>query len=377
MANHSKLTFEFLPYGEELNNLQKIFLLENGLSFQKHFLKNTETYHVFVKNEINRLVAATKIHIITTTLDKVCKVPFKLNFLNTISKNIHFKILVISNLTHPNERISCFENTHFNSSADFYLKVIHAFESQFCMCFNSIVINDGIESEIELRTEGFQQFGNDILMQLQIDKNWFTLDHYLQSITKKYAARAEKILSCGQKFTIRVPEGHQDYKLIENSFHKFIIDTPFHPFEFEEDYFLKLSQSNKNFHIKMLYFNDLYLGFYSYFIHEDSIEAHYLAFDYTHNKEHQIYFNQLFLLLEEAIHQQKSILYYGRTSLDAKASLGATPVYNSIWVKSGKIVSWISNIYLKNNYELHNFEWQKRNPFKDTHQNSIKIEPAT
>jgi hypothetical protein len=106
------------------------------------------------------------------------------------------------------------------------------------------------------------------------------------------------------------------------------------------------------------------VAFYSAFVTEDDYELYYIGIDYEYNNEHHLYFNILFSGLEQAIVLGKKQLQLGRTSFDAKASLGAKPVELSYFIKIPNIpnvvISWFANYFSS----IEDAKWKLRVPLK-------------
>jgi hypothetical protein len=107
------------------------------------------------------------------------------------------------------------------------------------------------------------------------------------------------------------------------------------------------------------------VAFYTAFLTEDAYELYHVGFDYELNNEYHLYFNILFSGLKRAITLKKSHLKLGRTSFDAKASLGAKPVEIEYFFKPGNIPNVVSKWFANYFSSMEDAKWKLRNPLKE------------
>ena len=68
------------------------------------------------------------------------------------------------------------------------------------------------------------------------------------------------------------------------------------------------------------------LGFCTLIQNGSAYDAHFLGLKETSNREHQLYLNMLFDMLGKAIERSDiNTIVFGRTALEIKSSVGATP----------------------------------------------------
>ncbi len=106
------------------------------------------------------------------------------------------------------------------------------------------------------------------------------------------------------------------------------------------------------------------VAFYSAFVTHDAYELFYVGFDMELNSEYQLYFNLLFSGLERAIRLEKKELKLGRTSFDAKASLGAKPHKIEYVARLRRVpdtaMKWLTRYFAS----VEDNKWKQRNPLK-------------
>ena len=96
---------------------------------------------------------------------------------------------------------------------------------------------------------------------------------------------------------------------------------------------------------------------------ENEVEAHYIGFDYAHNKEYELYQTILYSFIEQAILMQKTKINLGRTASEIKTTVGARAHELLCYIKPQNTVS---KLILKPFMQfLQPTEWIPRNPFKE------------
>jgi len=65
----------------------------------------------------------------------------------------------------------------------------------------------------------------------------------------------------------------------------------------------------------------------------DMAVAHLVGFDYETNTHVPIYLRLLHQIIEDALFLNCRVIHYGRTALEPKARLGATPTNTEAWIK--------------------------------------------
>ena len=208
----------------------------------------------------------------------------------------------------------------------------------------------------------------DKVMVMDIDSRWTALQDYVAVLSRKYKTRANKILAAGSRL-ITKEFTEQDIvtneKEINLLFKKVVDNQSFFLIQPLHDHFSQLKKVYKNdFTILGFYDGDKLVAFYSAFISENTYELYYAGFDYEHNGEYQLYFNILFTGLEQAILLKKKQLKLGRTSFDAKASMGAKAIGMPYFLKTPNIpdvvINWFANYFSS----LEDNKWMQRNPLK-------------
>lgn len=219
-----------------------------------------------------------------------------------------------------------------------------------------------------LKDMGYQTPWNDQVMEMEVNSGWKTLDDYIALLTRKYKTRANKILAARKHLEVKVLSQTEvvHYQPDIKRLFSALIDR--------QSFTLTTGGVNNIADFKNIYGDDFdvigfllegqLVAFYTAFHNESNYEIYYAGFDYELNNEHQLYFNILFSGLERAITLQKSLLKLGRTSFDAKASIGAKPKATDYLIKLSHIPDIVIKWFACYFSSLEDSQWKLRNPLK-------------
>lgn len=215
---------------------------------------------------------------------------------------------------------------------------------------------------------GYSMPFEDRIMEMQVNASWHTLGDYIADLTRKYKTRANKIIAALDGLTVKALNT-EEIKQHEEDIHR-LFSATIHQQAFTlthpaKGFFTGLRQLHgDNFEVTGYFKGDKLVGFYSAFIEEHAYNIYYIGFDYQENEAHQLYFNILFAGLERAIQLRKPMLELGRTSFDAKASLGAKDRQLTYALKMEYIPGFITNRFVNYFASMENSRWKQRNPLK-------------
>lgn len=224
----------------------------------------------------------------------------------------------------------------------------------------------------------YKPFRQDLTMELDIWEQWNTYQDYINSLSRKYRQRANKINKTSSVLTFKelnLAEIEQNKLKINELYLSIVRKQNIALGILNESYFIEMKrQLNEQFKIFAYYLNEDFLGFSShiYYPNKRKMEIHYIGFDEEANQKYSIYFQLLFDGLKSAIDGKYLKIELGRTAREAKASLGAKAFenFNYIWVKPG--LARITFNFISNWFEQTIGEnWQSRNPFKENENQSI------
>ncbi len=236
-------------------------------------------------------------------------------------------------------------------------------------CVTAVILKDmtcGAQTRKWLAGMGYTVPLQDLTMVVDIDRKLETLTGYIAALSRKYRTRANKILAEASNIRVRTlsqkevvayePQINGLFKNVTDN-QAFVLARPGH------DHFSSMKKVYKDdFEVVGFFHEEELVAFYSAFVTEGAYELYYVGFDYVRNSEYQLYFNILFSGLERAIVLEKKQLKLGRTSFDAKASMGAKPVEMSYFIKIAKVpnvvITWFANYFSS----MEDGKWKLRNP---------------
>lgn len=215
----------------------------------------------------------------------------------------------------------------------------------------------------------FKSADSDIVMKMDVDSEWNNLNDYANKLSKKYLARYKKT----RKDIDGIERRELDVKSIErygfeilDLYNQVVKKQSIRLGLLNPEYFLNCKKCFGNQFTMYGYFKgDKMVGFTSNFCIKKEWEIHYIGFDYEENKKHKLYLNFLFDGLNDAIVHKCKKLNLGRTAKEAKASLGAKPVFYQNYYKLNGTTSRLIYNYLETRFnESESEDWKQRNPFK-------------
>ena len=204
-------------------------------------------------------------------------------------------------------------------------------------------------------------------MILKLDPSWHVPEDYKQALTSKYRIRnkrARKKASVLTKRELSLKEIEHYQEKINEAYLCIATQVDFNLFILHPRYFYGLKEKmGDQFRLVGYFLDGELLGFYTYFIWHDLIEAHFLGCFESANKQYHIYHNILLDLVEVSILHQKSELILSRTALEIKSSIGAEPYDMYGFIKHRKRwAQWITPRIFNNLNPSR--DWVPRKPFK-------------
>ncbi len=245
---------------------------------------------------------------------------------------------------------------------------------------NAILLKDFYktrERQFEgIKNNSFHVFNVQPSMELSINPEWKTFEDYLSAFSSKYRVRAKSALKKGIRLTHReftaddivkhYDKIHQLYLNVEEK-------ADFQLVTISKTYFydLKIALEN-NFIFKGFFLEDELVAFATLLLGNDCLEANFVGMNYDFNLDNCIYQNILYDDVKMAIDRKVKTLYFGRTALEIKSTLGAEPLDMFLFVKhTNSITNSILGTIMAN---LKQAEWIQRRPFKDVEEKVKELE---
>jgi hypothetical protein len=205
-------------------------------------------------------------------------------------------------------------------------------------------------------------------LMVDVPETVHSIEDYIALFSKKYRNRAKGILKQREALQIKQLKleeikalEKEIYSLYENIFEK----AKFKLIKLPTDYFSRVKQLFENeFTVKAYFHNDKLVAFASSFLMPDnSLEAHYIGFDYELNTSLSLYQNILYSMIEEAILNKRRVVNLGRTAAEIKTTVGAKAYDLICYIKPQNTISkLIQKPFIS---FLQPADWTPRNPFKE------------
>ena len=217
------------------------------------------------------------------------------------------------------------------------------------------------------RFSNIYEFNTQPNMIFYLDQNWKSLDDYVAALSKKYRdqfKRARKKFDGIQMKNLSYDEVLQNEEKIYELYHYVAKNAPFNTFFLSKNHFSTLKgQCGNRFQIFGYFLNEELVGFHTLLLNDETLETYFLGYNDHIQKENMLYLNMLYNMTEYGIENGFKRIIFGRTALEIKSSIGATPVQMSGFIyHNNKLINrFIGKIFKKLEPELH---WQQRHPFK-------------
>ena len=219
----------------------------------------------------------------------------------------------------------------------------------------------------KFRFSNIYEFNTQPNMIFYLDENWKSLDDYVAALSKKYRdqfKRARKKFDGIQMKNLSYDEVLQNEEKIYELYHYVAKNAPFNTFFLSKNHFSTLKgQCGNRFQIFGYFLNEELVGFHTLLLNDETLETYFLGYNDHIQKENMLYLNMLYNMTEYGIENGFKRIIFGRTALEIKSSIGATPVQMSGFIyHNNKLINrFIGKIFRNLEPELY---WQQRHPFK-------------
>jgi predicted N-acyltransferase len=223
---------------------------------------------------------------------------------------------------------------------------------------------------VELKKYHFStmyEFNTQPNMIFYLDQNWKSFNEYVSALTKKYRdqfKRARKKFEGIQVKHLSYEEVLQNEEKIYELYYYVAKNAPFNTFFLSKNHFSTLKrQCDNQFQFFGYFLNEELVGFHTLLLNDETLETYFLGYNEQIQKENMLYLNMLYNMTEYGIENGFKRIIFGRTALEIKSSIGATPVQMSGFIyHNNKLINrFIGKIFKQLEPELH---WQQRHPFK-------------
>jgi hypothetical protein len=227
---------------------------------------------------------------------------------------------------------------------------------------------DSVPERNALKHDNFIEFSVEPNMIIEVPEEVTSLSDYIALFSKKYRKRTRDIFKAGESIEKRVLTAEdveklnrQIFSLYENVYN----NAKFKLVKLPADYFKKAKKVfGERFIVNGFFRDNELVAFNSAFLLGNcEVEAHFIGFDYSMNKEFELYQNILYNLVETAITHKCSHINLGRTAAEIKSTVGAKAQNLICFLKPQNTVSkLVMRPFIS---YLQPGEWVPRNPFKE------------
>ncbi|BDS14422.1 GNAT family N-acetyltransferase [Aureispira anguillae] len=219
----------------------------------------------------------------------------------------------------------------------------------------------------QLQKETYHPFLMQPSMYMNIRPHWESFENYLADMSSKYRVRAKRARKKGSaiiKKELNLEEIEANEERIHELYKMIADGAGFNAFLLHPKYFTELKRSlGDRYKLTAYFIDDHLVAFYTAIFNYDEMDAHFLGVDGNYNREHQVYLNILYDLVNRAIEGGVKNIDFARTALEIKSSVGAVSQDMLCFFKhrntlSSKVLQFVFDSL--NPKE----EWQPRSPFK-------------
>ena len=219
----------------------------------------------------------------------------------------------------------------------------------------------------KFRFSNIYEFNTQPNMIFYLDQNWKSEEDYVGALSKKYRDQYKRARKKNDGIIVKNLSFEEVIKhetTIYELYHYVAKNAPFNTFFLAKNHFSTLKrQCGNRFQIFGYFLNDKLVGFHTLLLNDETLETYFLGYDETIQKENMLYLNMLYNMTKYGIENGFKIIIFGRTALEIKSSVRATPVQMSGFIyHNNKVINkFIGKIFKQLEPELH---WQQRHPFK-------------
>jgi hypothetical protein len=195
---------------------------------------------------------------------------------------------------------------------------------------------------------------------------WKHFDDYINSLSAKYRLRANNVLKKMNGIVVKelsekeIQQYAHDIEALYNNVQQ---RATVRLVRVNASYFIQLKKHLRDaFYIKAFFKEGKMIAFISGLVHKGFHEAHFIGIDYAYNKALQLYQNILYQFIKDAIEKKSCCLYFGRTAMEIKSTVGAKAFPLHTYFKLDN--SFLNKMLFHFSKRMKAEEWIERSPFK-------------
>jgi Acetyltransferase (GNAT) domain len=218
----------------------------------------------------------------------------------------------------------------------------------------------------KLLENGFVPF--EIQPNMVMDLTWDSFDRYILAMSTKYRTRykaAPKKLGTVEKRELTLEDMQRENDFMYAQYLEIANNAGFNMVQLHKNYMLALKRDFSAFFTIIGYFlEDKLIGYFTTIKNGDELEAHFIGFDQSLNKEYQIYQNMLYDIVKQGFDKSVHRVVFARTALEIKSTVGAVPENLYLYLRhQNKLANKLTGPVL--DYLKPVETWVQRKPFKD------------
>ncbi|HMQ07289.1 MAG TPA: GNAT family N-acetyltransferase [Saprospiraceae bacterium] len=203
-------------------------------------------------------------------------------------------------------------------------------------------------------------------MVIEIPGHWSGFNDYLRALRSKYRVRTGRAIKKFNGIDIRKLE-EEDLIIYQDQmvalYRNVASEASFNLFILHRDYFLRLLQNlGEQCHITGYFIGGKLVAFQTMLLHENHVFAHFLGYDAVTNQSHHLYHNMLLDIIRFSIESGCTKIYFSRTAMEIKSSVGAIPKDWNLYLKArNPIMNALVAFFLRILVPIP--QWKQRHPF--------------
>lgn len=192
--------------------------------------------------------------------------------------------------------------------------------------------------QLQVLNLGFTRLQMEPSMDLHAPLLWRAYPDYFESLNTKYRKAARKIIDRVQDWGAVIESGVDPCPVQNRLFELYAQVERRAQIRFgllKAGYLPALAEmaGPERFRCSLIRKDNEIAGFSAVVKDGDMAVAHFVGFDYETNTHVPIYLRLLHQIIEDALFLNCRVIHYGRTALEPKARLGATPTNTEAWIK--------------------------------------------
>lgn len=191
-----------------------------------------------------------------------------------------------------------------------------------------IAPSDGADDPLE-PPRGYHLMRTDMNMVMRIDPAWKTLEDYQDALVAKARTRLKSVMKRSAALEIRELDAkaiERDDARLQALLDNVLARSPFLMGRLNVAVYADWKkQLGEQLRFLAYELDGALVGFSSAFLHNGSLDAHYVGLDHAHNETHAVYQRMLVDHLAFALQRGTGRINFGRTAEQAKSNLGAAP----------------------------------------------------